>query len=707
MSTAVPTRPGRGRHRAPENWAGAAPKGFRKDIQGLRAIAVGGVVLYHLWPERLQGGFAGVDVFFVISGFLITSHLVRRPPLGAGNVLDFWARRIKRLLPAALLVLAVTALGVWLLAPISEFKDSGKQIIASAGYVQNWVLAFDSVDYLAAENAPTAVQHFWSLSVEEQFYFVWPLVIAACALVTQRSARARSTVMRAAAIGLAAASLAYCVFFTAAEPAMAYFVTPTRMWELLAGGVVALFALPDWLRGALARAGLAWLGIAGIAAAFLVIKPNDSFPGYVALLPIASTALFIWAHSTSAWGPEPILRWRPIQFAGDTSYSIYLWHWPLIVLLPNVLGTLHWPVKLGIIAVTVLLAWASAEFVENRFRASAVFSGRKRTFAAAALGMLVAMSAGGGLWWTADWRQAETASALDRAISSGDPCLGAGALDARARDPKACPEPAEPIQDPASAKTDKSDAYPDKCWTSQPFNARKTCTYGSGPTRVALVGNSHAGQWLPALQQLAQQRGWTITTYLVDTCNVSHARQSFDTAAKADGCEKYSRWVEKQTSEKHYDAVITSERQVNPVEGHTLADTEDAAAAGYKPVLRAWHRAGVPVAILADTPFPSRTGVNVPDCVGRHGPEAAECQGTPASWKPLDPLKKAAKGLDYADQKIIEPASLLCPEGQCRAVIGGVITYFDSSHMTATYARTAAPWLGRKLDSVGISALKG
>lgn len=150
---------------------------IRLDIQALRAVAVAGVVLYHLWPHRLHGGFVGVDVFFVISGFLITKHLVSRPPRNFTDVFDFWARRIRRLLPASLLVLTVTAVATYFVGAASAWQNTGKQIVSSAFYVQNWILASDSVDYLASENAPTAVQHFWSLSVEEQFYFVWPAVI--------------------------------------------------------------------------------------------------------------------------------------------------------------------------------------------------------------------------------------------------------------------------------------------------------------------------------------------------------------------------------------------------------------------------------------------------------------------------------------------------------------------------------------------------
>ena len=236
----------------------------RLDIQALRAAAVAMVVVYHLAPNVLPGGFVGVDVFFVISGFLITTLLIERPPTNGRGLLEFWARRIRRLLPASLLVLAVTLVATWLVLPQTQWQATAEQARAAAVYIVNWALIGDAVDYLASEQAPTAIQHFWSLAVEEQFYVGWPILIFALALVARGQRRRLAfTVGIGAAV---VASFAYSVHLTGTNPAVAYFSTGTRIWELGAGGLLAVFA--PALAGRLGRiaplllAATGWLAIA-------------------------------------------------------------------------------------------------------------------------------------------------------------------------------------------------------------------------------------------------------------------------------------------------------------------------------------------------------------------------------------------------------------------------------------------------------------
>src|SRR6516225_5753045 len=242
---------------------GTAERDFRPDIQGLRALAVAMVVIYHLYPSLLPGGFVGVDVFFVISGFLITGHLWRGyRRTGRVGLVDFWGRRARRLVPAAALVLAVTWLASRLVLPATRLADTADQVRASALYFQNWLLAHNAVDYLKSNDAASPLQHFWSLSVEEQFYLLWPwLFVAAVAAVRLRARRAGRhraagiTAGRAVVAGLAGAlvlgSLAYSVYDTRTDPAAAYFVTTTRIWELGLGGLLAL--LPQRLGRPLSR----------------------------------------------------------------------------------------------------------------------------------------------------------------------------------------------------------------------------------------------------------------------------------------------------------------------------------------------------------------------------------------------------------------------------------------------------------------------
>ncbi len=671
--------------------------GFRTDIQGLRALAVGSVVLYHLWPKQLTGGFVGVDVFFVISGFLITSHLLSKPPRSARDVAAFWAKRVKRLLPASLLVLAATLLATALFAPASVWENTAAQVRASALYVQNWALAASSVDYLAAEDTATAVQHFWSLSVEEQFYFVWPVVIGLLLALGSRLGRAHLSALLGLSV-VALGGLWLSITLTASEPAAAYFVSWTRLWELAAGGLTAALVLHRPASGGIGAALVSWMGLGGIVLAVFITDPAAPFPGTAAILPVVATALVLGAHATHRNSATALLSVRPAQFLGDLSYSLYLWHWPVIVLAPYVLGELGWRSKLGVLAGALVLAWLTTLLVERRFRRSIASWGLGKTFIAAGLAMAVVVGGATGLGAAAQAQQSAALSALARAEADPNACVGAAALEPGAHDKASCQNPAL-LLGPAAAKTDKSNAYRDKCWSNQPYDKRPVCTYGNGKTQVALIGNSHAGQWLPALEKIAAQRDWTISTYLVSRCNVSDAPQQFDTAQLTKACSDYGAWVKKQTTNGSVDLVITSERQSVPVLGETMEDSGPAARAGYRGFLEAWHQAKVPVVVLRDTPFP---GKNIPDCVAGSRTPSKDCAGSADAWRWMDPLAAETQALGLPGQRVIQTEQWFCPGGRCAPVIGGLVVYFDNSHITASYARSLTSALSRALDAVGV-----
>lgn len=684
------------------------PTGFRADIQGLRALAVGMVLLYHLWPAHFRGGFAGVDVFFVISGFLITSHLIKTPPRNWADVAKFWARRIRRLLPASLLVLFLVGIATFLVAPQSIWADTGRQILSAGLYVVNWDFAISSVDYLAADNAPSPVQHFWSLSVEEQFYFVWPMIIGLAFLIGTKLGRSKLAVgLTVVAIFLA--SFVFSVWYTTSEPAMAYFVTPTRMWELAAGGLVAVFVLyvrPERLPFSSL---LGWIGLAGIVAGAFLIRADMPFPGYVALVPVVSTALVILADSRGRASVLPILSLRPIRFLGDISYSVYLWHWPLIVLVPYLSAKLGRSESLGvidniaIILVSILAAWASTTWVENRFRKTALLSSSRKTFAFAGLAMALVAALGLSQMVVADKIVEQNEDKLQSELADPDSCLGAAVLLPDAKDNPHCDDKNTLQMEPAAAKKDKSKAYADGCWASAPYADRPECTYGDGSKHVALVGNSHAGHWLPTLERLADENDLTITTFLASNCSLSTLSQELSTEEDTKGCQDYSDWVVERTTEGGFDAVVTSERQSTPLQGMGWDETEEKAPEGHRPILQSWVDAKLDVVVIRDTPYPGGADINVPDCVAKHEDNPEECSGTPEEWHWMDPLAASAKTIDSKRMSIIYPQDWLCPEGRCEPVIGGVITYFDTAHITATYAQTLAPQLDASLHRTGLS----
>ena len=696
MEETITTLPAQRPRDASSGGTPEATKGFRADIQGLRAIAVSLVVVYHISPESLTGGYAGVDVFFVISGFLITSHLLARPPRGGGDLAAFWARRIHRLLPAALTVLAATAVATRLLAPSTLWTGVAKEIIAATFYVENWMLAASSVDYLAEGEAPSPVQHYWSLSVEEQFYLVWPLLLLAVFAVARRMRRPDGVgVARVGIMVVLLASLVYSVTETAASPASAYFVTPTRMWELAMGGLVATVgSLSASRRLRPAAVPVAWLGVGAIVITGLTYTNETPFPGYQALLPVLGTAAVIWAGTQAGASPTGLLRARPVQWLGDVSYSVYLWHWPLIVLLPYAsggsLGVLD---QVVIVVVTLVLAGLTKTYIEDPYRHPRPGARLRRSYAAAAAGMAVIGALGSAQIAESTYRTEQASSELANALEGSDPCLGAGGLH---RGPQECPtDPAaELVPSVDLAAADRSDAYADGCWTNQPFADRATCTYGDGSRRVALVGNSHAGHWLPALQILAEKNDWTITTFLISRCAVSDARQRFDTAEMSQNCYDYGQWVQEQTSGDAFDLVITSERQSVPVLGQTMATTGPKAVAGYVTYLRDWAAGGTNILAIKDPTFP---GVDVPDCLAENPDDHSACSAPREDWLIDDPLVAAVEKVDLPNVSSVSFDDLVCEPKTCRGANGGVISYFDNSHLSATYVTTMAPYMDKPI----------
>ena len=678
----------------------------RPDIQGLRAIAVGAVVLFHLWPRRVPGGYVGVDVFFVISGFLITSHLLQRPPGTRHELGAFWARRIRRLLPAALLVLTVTLVVSRVFAPSLQWASTAREATAAAFYVENWSLASQALDYLAADSAPTPVQHFWSLSVEEQFYLGWPLLVAAATLL---AARRRGRAMFLTLLGFLAVltvSFAISVHLTRVEAARAYFVTWTRAWEFAIGGIAA-WAVVRTARRVRGRPGnvLAWTGLAMIAYACFAYSSKTAFPGWRAAIPVVGTALVLVTQAEGRQSPAFLWRLPGAQWLGDVSYSVYLWHWPAFILAPYVIDRrLFWPEKLGIVAVTLLLAGLSKVLVEDRYRTARRGAPLAPTYRLAVVGMSVVALLAGSQVVEVKWQERQDRLALERAERS--PCFGAGTL---LRGPVLCPDDGTGKLVPSLrlAGNDKSSAYKDACFVGAPYKARLVCRYGDGPIKVALVGNSHAGHWLPALQKIAKQRGWTITTYLISVCNVSDAATNLRTARQERNCVDYSKWVFDQTSGHRYDLVITSERQSQQVLGENWADTEVAAVRGYSSYLQRWLASGTRVLVLKDLVPPGNGIGRIPVCLANHPGDRKACSWSaipdvpdnPRAYRFSDPLAEAALQTG-GKVPVVSVQDLVCPGDTCQPVIGNVVTFFDASHLTASYARSLSGELARRIVKV-------
>jgi len=677
--------------------------GVRPEIQALRAAAVVSVVVYHLWPGRLTGGFVGVDVFFVISGFLITAHLIREVDrTGRISLPQFWARRARRLLPASLLVLVATALLVVAFVPQSYWLQFFREIGAATLYVENWQLAADAVDYLAADNAASPVQHFWSLSVEEQFYVVWPLfVLAAVVLSGRRATAERRRLFVGVALGLiTAASLVFSIVWTAEDAASAYFITPTRAWEFGAGGLLGIFStviLPAAARSELLRTVVSWLGWAIIGISVVTYSVALPFPGFVAIVPVVGTLAVIWAGApTLRWSPTWLASLRPVQFLGDISYSLYLWHWPLIVIAPFVLGELvrgdelGWRPKLVIALLALVLAYLTKILVEDPVRSRGFFATRSPRFTfvgmVVAMALVVAALAGGS---HVVQRQVDENARLAAQLAASDVrCFGAAGVD---------PDCVEPQLDGVLVpspipRQDRGDAFDDRCILPRETAEPKECHYGSDDpdaTVVALVGDSHAAMWLPALQQVAETENWRIELFLKNGCAYTAALSDASDPG-FENCEKWKTNVDAALAGmSDLSIVVTSYRS-----GILPADRVTATA-GFE---EKWHPLvdrGIEVYAIADIPQMEGSGVACVD-LNQRTEDYSDCavKQEKSFMNVQDVQREAAEkvGANYIDLN-----NFLCTGEECLMVVGHVMTFYDRYHVTATFARTVGPFLAAEM----------
>ncbi|WP_314422924.1 acyltransferase family protein [uncultured Microbacterium sp.] len=677
--------------------ASARTGGFRTDIQALRAVAIGLVVLNHLWPERITGGYVGVDVFFVISGFLITGHLLSElDRTGRVRLSAFYARRIRRLLPAALFVILVTLIGVWALLPFTRWTDNALQALASVFYVENWTLASLSVNYSAHNAAASALQHYWSLSVEEQFYLVWPLLVVGAAAVA--AARGVLGGRRRFVLGMVATvavlSFATAVIYTAASPAQAYFVTFTRGWQFAAGAAIALIPLSVFGRlNALVASALALIGFAGIGVAAFAFGPQTPYPGVAALLPVLATAAVIIA-GTGRRAPlllvSSVTDSRPVQWLGDVSYSLYLWHWPLIVLTPFVIGApLSWWSRLSILAVALLLAWASRRWIESPAQRAPWWRPVRRAYLGGAAMMAVVALVATTLLLAASAREA----VAEDSGPQGGVCHGAAAL----ADTTTC-DPSVAVSDPVVTRSDAYFELAPECGDLSSrlvFDGRETtreCDFsedGRGP-RVWLVGDSHAEQWQAALFPIARDQGWRLTISSFPGCPPADvAFIGFDAAwgpVDYTRCRDWAAALTEQLVADSPDLIVTSmAARQQLVDDGSGREHDEQFVDGLRRTWARWTDAGASVVAIADTP--SNGDVRDLDCLVLNASEPGECAVPRQEAMPPDPVALAAStsmpGVWRADL-----TSLLCDARECFAAVGGVPVYYDADHLSGSYAET-------------------
>ena len=693
------------------------------EVQALRMVAVALVVAYHVWPDRIQGGFVGVDVFFVISGFLITSHLLREvKQTGSIDVSAFWARRIRRLLPASMLVLATCAALLWTVYP-PVFRWPGMEQIAFAGvYVLNWLLGANAVDYLHAGDSATLVQHFWSLSIEEQFYVLWPLLLVVSLWVIGRIRRGRTgqpaTVVMFVAIVVVVASFAYSVLLSHYQPAFAYFDTGTRAWEL---GLGALFAavITRWPNAVerlranrlMGRVGIGTvLGLAVIIASAFLIGPDMAFPGWVALFPtLGALCVIVCGLRDDSW-VRPAIAWRPVQYIGDISYELYLVHWPLIVTVFVVSGVRPGAVSGALmivvaVALAAVLHWGVARLPRvwkslwGRRRVAYAFAG----CSAVVLGLVAA----GTLGWQRDRIAAASSVRDELVVSAGadapgpdDPlaCVGAAAMLSGA----ACDDKFE-----LTDETDLSAAALDLdrenwclTWYDQEWLQCERGDRDATNGTIALVGDSHAGAWTGAMDSYFAAHGWKVVTYTRFGCTglerpIPELAVATDAGKMWEDCVAWSERVRADIAGRDdIDGVVMTNWQLasaTPSQpGQPARLTPEIVAAS----LQELAVGGKALVYLEDPP--NTAGEPVPECLAAAQETTAPCATVRSErFNPeliVDGI--AESGVDVA---YLPTVDAYCDGDRCYSVIGGVVVYTDDNHISDTWARSLMPYVGPQI----------
>jgi peptidoglycan/LPS O-acetylase OafA/YrhL len=675
---------------------------IRRDIEGLRAVATFLVLPYHAGLMLFPGGFVGVDVFFVISGFVITGQLIKEVDReGTVNLLGFYARRAKRLLPASAVVLVATAIMTWLWVPKIRWETTGGDIVASSLYFVNWRLADRSVDYLAEDVTPSAVQHYWSLSVEEQFYFVWPLLLLGAVLLAAKFGISRRAALLGGLAAVAVPSLLWAGHQAVASPERAYFITTTRMWEFTVGAFVAILATRMDRMPRMLAIVLAWAGLGMILVAGRIFTADMTWPGYYALLPtIGAGMLIAGGVAAGTRGPVAILGNRFMLFIGYLTYSLYLWHWPLLIVAREHFGGISLAAGLAIMVFTIVPAWLTFHLVENPLRSSQFIS--KHIRVSLSLGVnatLVGVAAGLAL-----------VVVLSNSVSTLPPgsAQGAAALSASpTHDPAG--QPVKQVSggitpDPLQATKDVPALYADGCQVEVTSSEPVSCEYGSADakTTIAVVGDSKAAQWVPAFQMLARQNDWRIVTYTKSACQFATVETSLNGEVYQTCRDWTDNVLDKLTGTDKPDVVVTAGQRDKGVVGGTDGDLELSEDAMQSALVDTWTRveaAGVKVVVLADTP---QTGSDVYACVAEHPDDLTACtydrqHGVDASGAPVQRAAAKEAGLPFIDL-----VDFICPSTKCPPVIGNVLIYRQGSHLTKTYVETLAPRIEAGLARAGI-----
>lgn len=674
---------------------------FRPDIEGLRALAVGLVVLSHAGVRAVEGGYIGVDVFFVVSGFLITGLLVReRKTTGRLSMAGFYARRARRILPAASLVLILTVLASyeWLgFVRGNVIAEDGKW---AALFAANLRFASEGTQYLNLTAPPSPLQHYWSLAVEEQFYLVWPLLLLTVATIAPRLSLL--TKLAAVLALIIAASFAWSILQTRTDPAWAFFSPLTRAWELALGSFLAVGE--PHLRRLPARIGpwLGWAGLAAVAGAALAFDNGTAFPGYAAALPVAGTAMVVAGGSIAPGaGAERLLGLSPLQLLGKWSYSLYLWHWPVLIIAAQRAGhSLPLSQNLGLVGVALALAILTHYVVENPVRFARPLT--RSSWTSLSVGVCLVAAAYGLSGWqirnnTTPTTSAQVAGAAATA-AGGTPQDVTEEADVRALVEASAsittlPRDLTPRLEAVTKDFGWLMSAPDECLVDPDVLESPPCVFGdpAGSRTVVVLGDSHAAQWLPAFDEMGKELGWRVELLAKTGCPAAWltfrtAYQSY-TQRLVGPPPRCIPWLENALARINAaapDAVILAscngcEYMVDD-EGNNLSRA--AWSAGLLETLRKLDAPGVKRIVLGDIPRVK----GAVDCLALHADDIQKCSRPAADVTGATYNDAERQAAESAGAAFVDVTPWFCGS-MCAPVIGNMLVYSNDYHVTGTYAR--------------------
>ncbi len=671
--------------------AGARTGGYRRDLDGLRGIAIALVVVFHLWVGRVSGG---VDVFLVLSGFFFTGSLLRRT-----ETVAVWVtlrRLARRLLPALVVVLAAVAAATLLLRPVTQWADIARQTLASLLYYQNWQLALSWTDYLAADPSVSPLQHLWSMSVQGQYYLAALLLIAATAALCRwlRQPSAVRPLLAAVIVAAAATSFGYAAHGVSTQQGWNYYDSAARAWELLTGAGLALIA-PYLTPSRALRAILAAAGLTAVLLCGWIVDGVHQFPGPAALLPVAATVALIVAGANAEPEqlpvPNRLLAAAGPVLLGELAYALYLWHWPILILALNELRLPRAGIVVGtaVFAISLALALLTHRLVEQPLRETVIRRSAIRY--RRALGAFVTTTGIAIIASVVGW-QAVLHANPPRAQADLDLLEYPGAQAFT----DGLPTPPAPMRPTVyDAQAELPPPTRDGCIADWDTRTVVTCAYGdtSATRTLAVVGNSHAEHWMPALQVLAERHHFKLLVHLKMGCPLT---LSDDVGYKGEAnpdCRDWSREVIELLGHERPDWVFTTGTRPADRGGDETPDD-------YLDVWSALSQRGLNVVAMRDTPWLRRNGIRYRaiDCLADGGTPTGCGMRRADALAPVDPA--ATRAVAFPNVFPIDVSDAFCDRDVCPVVIGNVLVYHDEHHLTATYSRTLAPELERRLRPV-------